>query len=370
MHAPVGTTVTAVTTTVPGADAAPATPSAGTPGARRLPQGLATPTRVALVALLTVLAVEHVRTGLFYLFATAPTTAAQTTLTALGTFALPGVVAAGLLLAAGARRTGYPDGRVLLAGTALLAVAWLTAHTVGGGSHPALWLVTVAVAVAVLTLAVAFVAGRSTGAHQAVGGLTLGVGLSAALLMVFDTWEALRRDNPLAGPLIIGVLLALALVAAWAGRRDVPSSRPRRLWVLGPYLTLAVVVLANPLFTKSPAMAEYPGETLAAVSAFVLVGTSALAAWLVLSARLLSGRVRIAAAVATPVALAAMFWLPATAVVAVGVLQVAAAVVLVTVLGSGRPAQPSVVRTALATAVVGLGAILPLLIPALLLHRL
>lgn len=350
--------MTAVTSRT-GAAPAPATPPADTPSGttapRTLPPGLGTPTRVTLVALLTVVTIELVRASgplLDRAFASGVTDAA---VTALGTYALPGVVAAGLLLAAGARRTGYPDGRVVLAGTGLLALGRLAAQATDGGTRYVIGLATVAVAVAVLTLAVSLVAGRPAGAHQAAGGLTVGVGLSVGLQMALGTWDAFWRHD-LTGWTVTGVLVAGTVLVAWAVRRDVPASRPRRLWAFGLYLAIVVMMLANPAFAASQAGAPLW------LAGLVLVVTSVLAVWLVVSTRLLSAAVRVGAAVAVPVTLVAAFWLPEAALVALGVLQLAVAVVVVGVLGSRRPAPPSVPRTSLATTAVGLGTILPLLL--------
>ena len=129
----------------------------------RTPPDAGTPTRVWLVALLTVLCVEMIRASgplLDRAFAAGVVNAA---LTALGTYAAAGLVAALLLLAV-RRTSGTPDARTLLVGSAVLGTLRLVIQALDGGALFVVGLVTVAVAVGVLTLAVAFVAGRPAGA--------------------------------------------------------------------------------------------------------------------------------------------------------------------------------------------------------------
>ena len=142
--------MTAVTTTP-----APSTPG---PARRRIdPPELGSPTRVTLLALLTVLTFEAVRASgplLDRAFATGVVVAG---VTALGTYLAAGLVAAALLLGTGRARTGVPTARTLLVGTAVLGVLRLVVQGLDEGARYAVGLTLAAVAVGVLTLAVAFV---------------------------------------------------------------------------------------------------------------------------------------------------------------------------------------------------------------------
>ena len=188
------------------------TPPAGTPV--RTPPDAGTPTRVWLVALLTVLCLELVRASgplLDRAFAAGVVNAA---VTALGTYAGAGVVAA-LLLLATRRTSGTPDARTLLVGSAVLAALRLVLQALDGAALFVVGLVAVAVAVGVLTLAVAFVAGRPAGGRQAAIGLVLGCGLSVGLQLVLGTWDAVWRDGWTGW--VVAVVLALGVVATARG---------------------------------------------------------------------------------------------------------------------------------------------------------
>ena len=105
-----------------------------------------------------------------------------------------------------------------------------------------------------LTLAVAFVAGRPAGGRQAAIGLVIGCGLSVGLQLVLGTWDAVWRDG-WTGWVVAVVARAsassappAALVAFTTASRRRPTGRPRRLWALGLFLALAAMIVANPAF--------------------------------------------------------------------------------------------------------------------------
>lgn len=321
---------------------------------RTSPPDAGTPTRVVLVALLSALAIEAVRASgplLDRAFASGVVTVGVTALT---TYAAVGLVVAVLLLATGRLAAGAPSGRTVLAGALLLGAARLAVQALEGAARFAVGLGTAAVAVAALTLAVAFVAGRRHGAREAAIGLALGAGLAAGLQLALGTWDAYWRHGPLGWAITVVLVLGTVAVARVV-RHEVVDMRPRRLWVLGPFLAIAVMVLANPAFAASQSEARLD------VAGLVVVGASTVAVWLMLDPQRLNGETRVLAAVTTPLALLAAFLTQGTsALVAVAALGVAAPVVLVTALSTRRPAPRGGVRVTLAGAVVGLALILPL----------
>ncbi|WP_448059472.1 endonuclease/exonuclease/phosphatase family protein [Cellulomonas hominis] len=332
-------------------DARPSSVTPGPPG----PPDAGTPTRLSLVALVTVLVVECIRLSgplLDRAFTTGVVTAAMT---AVGTYAAAGLVAAVLLLGTGSRGTGTPSGRTTLAGVALLVVVRVLVQATSDGSRYVVGLVTVAVAVAVLTLVVALVAGRPSGGRQAAVGLTLGIGLSVGLQLVLGSWDAVWRPGT-SGWVVTVLLVAGTLAIAVVARGERSAGRPRRTWALGPALALVVMVVANPAF-----VAAQSGVALDLAGGVLVVG-STLGVWVLLSPRWLVPGVRVAGAAVLPVLVVAAVLLPdAGALVAAGLLPVATAVVLAGTLSARRPAPRGVPRTALATAAVGVGLVLVLL---------
>lgn len=327
----------------------------------RTPPDAGTPTRVWLVALLTVVCVEMIRASgplLDRAFAAGVVNAA---LTALGTYAAAGLVAALLLLAVG-RTSGTPDARTLLVGSAVLGTFRLVVQALDGAALFVVGLVTVAVAVGVLTLAVAFVAGRPAGGRQAAIGLVIGCGLSVGLQLVLGTWDAVWRDGwagwVVAVVLAVGVVVtARGLVAFTAASSSEATGRPRRVWVLGLFLALAAMIVANPAFVASQS-----GVALG-WAGLVVVVANALGAWTLLRPDPWPGGVRVAAAVLLVAGVACALWLTGiAALVAVVVLQLTLGIVLSTALSAHRPAPRGIPRTGAATLVVGLGTIGPLLL--------
>jgi len=275
------------------------------------PRSAARPDRrdlVPLVLLATVAAVvvELVRSSgplLDHAFTAGVVTVA---LTALATYAAPGVLV--VMIAARLELTG----KVVLLAVASLVVARLAVQGLGaaiaagvdlGLVRYGVGLASVALGVGVLVLVAAFVsgAGRETaagadpGAHEtgpdadaassrtgvvlARGsrvalGVTLGALLAATLSTVLGTWDAYWRAD-VAGWVVTVVVTGAAGACAWLlrGRAALPGARG--LWVLGPFLALAVQALANPAFAASQAGVALP---------FAVAGVAvaaALTAWLV-----------------------------------------------------------------------------------------
>lgn len=330
--------------------------SAPSPAGSPLPPDAGTATRVSLVALVTVLAVDAVRAAgpvLDRAFAVSTLAVAGA---ALVTFLGAGLLAALALLGTGRRGAGTASGRTVLLAVAVLGAARLVTQVVHDGSRFVAGLVTASLAVTALVLATTLVAGRAGGGRQAALGLTLGTGLSAALQLALGTWDPLWRGGVL-GSVVGLALVAVAVALAWVARRERAAGRPRRTWVLGPALALVVMVLGNPAF----AAAQSHLPLMAAGTATVLA--SALTAWLLLVPRIMARPVRWAAAVLLPVATAVAFLTTGVAaLVAVLLAEVAAGVVLTVALKTRRPAPPGIPRTALATGGVGLGLVVVLLL--------
>lgn len=344
------------------------------------PPDAGAPTHVWLVAVLTALTVELTRAAgpsLDRVFAAGVGPAA---LTALGTYAGAGLVAA-MLLALARDRAGGPTARTVLVGTAVLAVVRLAAQGLEGDLRLAAVLVGAATAVATLTLAVAHVAGshaagqehQLSGARHAATGLVLGAGLAVGVQLPLGSWDAVWRHGPLGWGVALA-LAGLALAAAaglvrWEkaghdgadhaapeGPVTTTVGRPRRLWALGLFVSLCSTALANPAF-----VAAQSGVALGEVG-LVLVLASTLGVWGMLrppwssAARVVDASVLLVGATAS--------WLvtgPA-ALVAAALALAAAGPVLAGALSTHRTAPAGVVRTCLATAATGLAVIVPVLV--------
>src|SRR5450756_22129 len=167
-----------------------------------------------LVAVLTLTTLELVRSSgplLDMAFSQGVVSAAGA---ALATYALPGLLALALVLAA--RRTGPLA--PLVVGTLLLAAARLVVQGLEAGLRFGVGLATVALAIAVLTLAVGALAGRAGGQRTAAAVAT-GLAGAVGLQLVLATWDAYWRHDMLGWA--VTALLAGALVAgALAVRRE------------------------------------------------------------------------------------------------------------------------------------------------------
>lgn len=323
-----------------------ATPPTGTP----VPPDAGTATRVSLVALVTLLAVEGVRASGPLLDRAFTAGIVQVTLTALLTYVGAGLLAGALLLATGRRDAGTAGGRTVLTGVLALAVVRLAAQAASGEGRVVVGLLATSLSIAVALLAVTLVAGRPSGGRQAAVGVLLGAGLSTGLQLVLGTWDALWRTGP-SGWVVTVVVLATAVALAWAARHQTARGRPRRTWVCGPALALVVMVLANPAF-----VASQTGVPLAAAG-IVLVLAAGAGVWLLLVRGAHVPWARVTAAVLLPVCLAVTFlahggWALGAIVVALPV----AGLVLATALSTHRPAPRGLPRTVIATA--GSGALL------------
>ncbi|OIQ78388.1 hypothetical protein GALL_399090 [mine drainage metagenome] len=317
-------------------------------------------TRLALVAVVTTLTLELVRSSGVLLDRAFSAGALPAASTAVVTYVAAGLLATLLLVAAGSRSatgrtSGFPSGRVVLAGTGALGVLRLVVQALDGAPRFGLGLTAAALAVAVLTLTVAFVAARPNGGHQAALGLTLGIGTSVGLQLALGTWDAYWRHTPL-GWTVTAILVVGAVLLARLVSTEVVGGRPRRLWVLGPYLALATMILANPAFASSQDGTRLPwaGGTLVVMAAVGFL--------LLLSPTRLTAGFRVASSVLLPVAIAGSFWSRGPVVlICLAIAEAAAAVALATALGSRRSAPPTLSRTAMVSGVIGLGTILPLL---------
>ena len=326
----------------------------------RTPLDAGTPTRVWLVALLTVLCLEMIRASgplLDRAFATGTVAAA---VVSLATYAGAGLAVAVVLVVVGCT-SGIPTARALLAGSLLLAVLRVVIQGLSGLALDVVGLVTVAVAVGVLTLAVAFVTGRPAGGRQAAVGLMLGCGLSVALQLLLGTWDALWQPGwvgwTVAGVLALSVLGTARGLAAFTTPDTEPTGRPRRLWALGPFLAIAAMIVANPAFAASQS-----GVALG-TAGVVLVLANAVGTSVLLRPAPWSAPVRVGAAVLVVAGVACALWLPDLgALVAIVVLEICVGIVLSAALSAHRPARPGIPRTAAATLVVGILTIAPLLL--------
>lgn len=340
--------------------AVPAAPSPSSPPARPasgpLPPDAGVATRVSLLALVMVLTLDAVRAAgpvLDRAFAVGTLVVAGT---ALVTFVGAGLLAALALVGTGRRAAGTASGRTVLVAVVALGAARLATQVVHDEARFVLGLVTASLAVATLVLTATLVAGRAGGGRQAALGLTLGIGLSSAMQLGLGTWDPLWRGGVL-GSTVAVVLVLLAVAVAAVAQHEDPDGRPRRTWVLGPALALAVMALANPAFAASQS-----GLPLL-LAGSVVVLASALTAWLLLVPRLMSRTVRAVAVVLLPVSVAVTFLTSGVvALVALVLAEAAAGVVLVIALKTRRAAPPGVRRTALATGGAGLGLVVVLLV--------
>ncbi|GEK17966.1 endonuclease/exonuclease/phosphatase family protein [Cellulomonas persica] len=317
------------------------------------------PTRVWLLAALVAATLELVRASgplLDHAFASGVVTAGVTSLV---TYAAAGVVVAVLLLATRAQ-AGVPSGRTVVVGAAVLAALRLVLQALDGDARYWLGLVAVAWACGVLALTVTFVAGRAAGPRQAALGLLLGSGLSVGLQVLLGTWDAVWRSS-WAG-WAVALVVALAPLAAFrvarpgTGAGEPATSRPRRLWAVGLFVGLAVMVGANPAF-----LAAQSGVALGWAGLAIVLATG-VGGWLLLRPDRWPGVVRVGAAGLLVGGVAAAVYATGwVALVGVVALDVTAAVVLVGMLSVRRPAPRGTWRTAGAGALVGLGVIVPVL---------
>lgn len=313
--------------------------------------------RTGLLAALFALAAEGILTSGVLLDTQLRVGAIPAAVAALGTYVLPGVVVGVLVLAT---RRGSPLGRTVLLAVGALVVARLALQLLEGTPRYVVGLATVAITVAALLLAVVLTAGQD-GAATAIS-LTLGLGLHAALGALTGTWGAVWRGDLVAWTLTLG-LLVLAAWSAWRLRDQDAGPLPRGTWVLGPFLGLGVLVLANPAFLASQAQVGPHVPPMAGVAGAAIV-TVTLLTVLVLERRPTVPRWL---GLAFPLLLGLGFFLPdrtgsilPVALVLLAAVPAAALLLAATFDRAPRPA--SRLRLAGLGVGVGLGAILPLLV--------
>ena len=304
-------------------------------------------TRVSLVAIVTLLAVEAIRASgplldRAFTVGTLPVVGA-----ALGTYLLgPGLLSA-LALLLTRRRSGMPGGDTVLLTVAAFGAARLVTQLVADQARVVVGLLTAALAVTALVLTVVRASGRTAGGRQAAIGLVLGLGISVGVQLLLRTWDPLWRGGA-TGLIWALVLVAAMIVLAALHRSDPAEGRPRRTWAIGPALALIVMMLANPAFVAAQA------EVGLVLAAAVLILSAAATVWLLLVPDVLTPMVRVFCAVALPVLVALAFMLPdLAALAAAGLAQITTGIVLAGSLSTRRPAPPGIARTAVATAGVG-----------------
>lgn len=172
---------------------------------------------------------------------------------ALGTYILPGLLVAALLTVALLVRrrshAGTPlSGPLVFGAVLLLGLIRILLQILGGDARFVTGLFAAALAVAVLLLVVAFAAARS--ATLTALGLTAGGVLAAAISLTLGTWDAIWRSGA-SGWVPMALLVLLAAWCAWGSRNEPGLAPPRRLWVLGPFLAMLVMIIANPAYLAS-----------------------------------------------------------------------------------------------------------------------
>lgn len=316
---------------------------------------------VLLLAVVTALTAELVRTSGPLLDRAFTAGVVLAGVTAVGTYAAAGALVAVLCL----RRP--VAGPALLTGVVALVVVRLAVQATHGSARFVLGLLAVALALAVLVVTAA-VAARVSG-RVVVAGVAGGLAVSAALMLAWSTWDPVWRSGVVAWvtPVLLGAV-ALLLVR---GLRTLPAAPAvRGLWLVGPFVGLCVMTVANPAF-----VASQTGLTLWAAGPLVLVPTLVVATGLVLPAArtprapawtdallvvvLVGAAVGVFAGATWPQDPGA--WRTVLVTVSLLVLAVGAPLALARALT--RPThEQTVLRLAGAAACAGLGVIVPLLV--------
>ncbi len=197
---------------------------------------------VLLLAVVTALTADLVRTSGPLIDQAFTAGVVQAGVTAVGTYA-----AAGALVAlVGLRR--QVAGPALVTGVVSLVVLRLALQAAQGSARFVVGLVAVALALAVLVVTAA-VAARVSGRVVAAG-VSGGLALSAALTLAWSTWDPVWRPGVVAW--VTPVLLGGVAVLLARGLRRLPAAPAvRGLWLLGPFVGLAVMTVANPAFLAS-----------------------------------------------------------------------------------------------------------------------
>ncbi len=321
---------------------------------------------MTVVALLTAVTLELVRsTGplLEVAFDVGVITAAAT---ALATYLGAAVFGLGLVWV-----TRQADGpTVVLVGVIVLAAARLAVQGLTAMPRVAVGLFTISLSIAVLTIAVAVLAGRDGGGSASAVAIAVGAAFSMGTQLALGTWDAYWRHSVL-GWAITSLVLVCLIGAAELARRD-PAMPPmwhvRRMWVLGPALSLLVMVMANSGFAASQSSVRLAIAGPLATFGLLLAGTAvALAARPGGQTRTLPPQAMTPLiALAPPAAIAGVFWAsgPLVLVLLIGSQLAAFAAVAVTLdRGPTRGfAPPALAQDAASASLVGLGTILPLLV--------
>ncbi|WP_265520932.1 endonuclease/exonuclease/phosphatase family protein [Oerskovia flava] len=330
-------------------------------------------TLLVLLALVTALVAELVRASgplLDRAFSSGVSIAA---LTALVTYAAPGL--AMTILVARLR----VDGRVVLVGVGALVAVRIVLQVLGtaigagaelGMLRYGVGLAGTALGIAVLVLVAAYASGvrpadspdrLAHGGLVAVG-VTLGALLGAGTSLLLGTWDAVWRTG-IAGWVVTVALAGAALALAWRTRRLDAAPGARGLWVLGPWLALTVMVLANPAFLASQSGVALPLVALALAASALLVGTAVT--WQ--APGLPGGAVQRATpwgeALVLVLGTTAIFFAPAGPALLGVAVVVTLAAARVVARALARPAHElSWVRLAGSASAVGLGTVAPLLV--------
>lgn len=329
---------------------------------------------VVLVATSVVMATELVRTTgplLDRTYVAAGLAAAI--IAAVLTYAAPGPVLA--LTAAVSSPVRQRWDLVAVVGLAVVVTLLrLGAQATTGTPRYWLGLVAVAAALGLVFSSTAVLSARDRGGGLAAGAVAVGVAVGMSLHLALGTWDAFWRHS-LLGWSVALVMAAVLLVSAVLTAGDVrarPTRSPRRLWAVGPYLALALVMFGSIPFaaSQSDLPAVVAGPTTAA-------GLLVAACWL--TRRSGSGSRSAVASGGLAVAVVALTWLALRppgdlarwsvlellALVALGMAATLALAVALEPVGPSRDGEVVSVlgpRLALAGTAAGLGVIVPPLV--------
>ena len=230
----------------------------------------------------------------------------------------------GPLLAAPLLRIAEPH-RALVTSTILLAGCRLALQLV----HPIPLGLAVAAAVAALVSLTVVV---SVARHAFAVGVAIGLAVDASVLALFTTWDPVWQTG--SGPLAVAIVLAIAAIAAsWAARPDPSPGLALSAALIGPFLLLEILFLANVAFVGSAT-----GASLWWANAIVLGGTAlGAAAASALPRRLAPSWLRAAGGLGM-VAIAAA--LPSVEGALAGVLVVAGQALAIAFLAAGATRSP------------------------------
>ena len=316
---------------------------------------------VLLLAVVTALTADLVRTSGPLIDQAFTAGVVQAGATAVGTYAAAGAFVALVCL----RR--QVAGPALVTGVVSLVVLRLAVQATHGSARFVVGLVAVALAVAVLVVTAA-VAARVSGRVVAAG-VSGGLALAAALTLAWSTWDPVWRPDVVAW--VTPVLLGGVAVLLARGVRGLPAAPAvRGLWLLGPFVGLAVMTVANPAFLASQSglplwvagpLLLVPAVLVAVVLVLPVARTPRTPAWTdgLLVVVLGSASAGVFAAATWPHDLGA--WRTVLVCLSLLVLAVGAPLALARALT--RPVHDqSAARLAGAAACAGLGVIVPLLV--------